>query len=88
MPVPHPVAYPLAELWWASGVGEAPGGFIDYARFLCVADGEKARRELGFEARYSSRDALEAYLAYRYPEAARRARRGAEREEAAREVRA
>jgi UDP-glucose 4-epimerase len=66
--VPHPVAYPLAELWWASGVGEAPGGFIDYGRFLCVADGEKARRELGFEARYGSREALLAYLGYRYPE--------------------
>ena len=28
----------------------ARAGFIDYARFLFVADGEKARRELGFEA--------------------------------------
>jgi UDP-glucose 4-epimerase len=83
--VPHPVAYPVAELWWGTGVGEAPGGFIDYARFLFVADGEKARRELGFEPRYTSRDALMAYLEYRYPETARRARehRKKEREEAA-----
>jgi UDP-glucose 4-epimerase len=67
--VPHPVAYPLAELWWASGVGEAPSGFLDYARFPCVADGEKARASLGFEARRSSRQALEAYLEYRFPRA-------------------
>jgi len=73
VPVPHPVAYPLAELWWGSGVGEAPSGFIDYARFPCVADGEKASVKLGFRARHSSRDALEAYLAYRFPEAAHRA---------------
>jgi UDP-glucose 4-epimerase len=71
--VPHPAAYPLAELWWASGVGEAPGGFVDYARFPCVADGEKARAALGFAPRYSSREALESYLEYRYPGAVRSA---------------
>ena len=77
--VPHVAAYPLAELWWASGVGEAPAGFIDYARFLFVAEGEKARRELGFEARHGSREALTAFLRYRYPETAvRRESREAE----------
>jgi UDP-glucose 4-epimerase len=74
--VPHLAAYPAAELLWGAGMGEAPGGFVDYARFLFVADGEKARRELGFEPRHSSRDALTAYLEYRYPEAAGRAREG------------
>jgi UDP-glucose 4-epimerase len=67
--VPHLLAYPLAEVWWGSGVGEAPGGFVDYARFACIGDGEKARRELGFAARASSREALESYLDYRYPRA-------------------
>jgi UDP-glucose 4-epimerase len=71
--VPHVVAYPLSDLWWGSGVGEAPGGFVDYARFPFVADGEKARVELGFGPRYTSREALTAYLEYRYPETARRA---------------
>jgi UDP-glucose 4-epimerase len=70
LPVPHPVAYAAADLLWSAGLGEAPGGFIDYVRFLCVADGEKAQRELGFTARYTSRDSLTAYLRYRYPEAA------------------
>jgi UDP-glucose 4-epimerase len=73
--VPHVAAYPLAEMWWAAGLGEAPGGFVDYVRFLFVADGEKARRELGFVPRFSSRDALTSFLEYRYPEAAQRARR-------------
>ena len=68
--VPHPLAYALSDLLWASGLGEAPGAFVDYARFLCVADGERARRVLGFEARHRSRDALVAYLAYRYPDTA------------------
>jgi UDP-glucose 4-epimerase len=73
VPVPHLLAYSTADVWWGTGMGEAPGGFIDYVRYLFVADGEKAQRELGFEARYSSRDALTAFLAYRYPETAARA---------------
>ena len=67
--VPHPLAELTANLLWSAGLGDAPGGFVDYARYLFVADGEKARHSLGFEARYSSRDALLAYLAYRYPRA-------------------
>jgi UDP-glucose 4-epimerase len=78
VPVPHVVAYPLADLWWGSGVGEAPGAFVDYVRFPFVADGEKARREIGFVPRYSSQDALAAFLAYRYPQAGRQRRTGEE----------
>jgi len=68
IPVPHPLAYALADAAWSTGLGEAPGGFIDYVRYLFVADGAKAGRELGFEARYRSREALMDYLAYRYPD--------------------
>jgi UDP-glucose 4-epimerase len=67
VPVPHPAAYALADALWAIGLGEAPGGFIDYVRFLCVADGTRAARELGFEARRGTGDALRDYLDYRYP---------------------
>jgi UDP-glucose 4-epimerase len=62
VPIPHPLVRPLADLLWSTGLGEAPGGFVDYVRFPFVADGEKARRELGFEARYDSREALLDYL--------------------------
>jgi UDP-glucose 4-epimerase len=67
LPVPHPLAYAMADLLWTSGFGEAPGAFIDYVRFLFVADGAKALRELAFEARHGSREALMDYLRYRYP---------------------
>lgn len=72
VPVPHPLAYAGADLLWAAGLGEAPGGFLDYVRFLFKADGERARQEMGFTARHTSRDALLAYLRYRYPESAAR----------------
>jgi UDP-glucose 4-epimerase len=67
VPVPHGLAYALANAGWAGGLAEAPGGFVDYVRFLFVADGAKARRDLGFAARYGSREALLDYLSYRYP---------------------
>jgi UDP-glucose 4-epimerase len=70
VPVPHPLAYAAADVLWGAGVGEAPGPFVDYARFLCVADGAKARQMLKFTARHGSREALEAFLSFRYPQAA------------------
>jgi UDP-glucose 4-epimerase len=69
LPVPLPLARAGADLLWSGGLGEAPGGFVDFARFPFMGEGEKARRELGFEARYSSQEALEAYLGYRHPAA-------------------
>jgi len=67
VPVPHPVAYAAADLLWAAGLADAPGAFVDYVRYPVLGDGERARRELGFSARHSSRDALEAYLRERHP---------------------
>ncbi len=70
VPVPHPIAYLAADALWSTGVGDAPGGFVDYVRYPCVADGAKAARELGWSAAYSSREALDAYLRYRHPRGA------------------
>jgi UDP-glucose 4-epimerase len=58
VPVPHPFARPALEALWVAHVAEAPSSFIDYLRFLCVADGRKAQRELGFSATYTTREAL------------------------------
>jgi len=67
--IPHPLAYALTQALWAAGIAEAPSGFLDYVRYLFVADGDRALRELGFRARHSSRESLLAYLRYRHPEA-------------------
>lgn len=66
-PVPHLAAYWAVDALYAAGLVEAPSGFIDYVRYPCVADGERAKRVLDFEARYSSRQALDTYIAYRHP---------------------
>jgi UDP-glucose 4-epimerase len=72
--LPHPAAYAGADLFWSLGLGTAPAGFVDYVRYPCIAEGGRARRELGFEARYRSREALAAFLRYRYPARAREPR--------------
>lgn len=66
-PVPHLAAYWAVDALYAAGLVEAPSGFIDYVRYPCVADGEKAKRDLDFVAKYSSREAVDRYIAYRYP---------------------
>jgi UDP-glucose 4-epimerase len=67
LPIPHPLAYTLGDLMWATGLAGAPGAFAHYARFGFLADGERAEGELGFLPRYSSREAVLAYMAYRQP---------------------
>jgi len=53
MPLPRFLAYPLSKALWATQVFDSPPNFLDFLRFLCVADGAKAQRELGFKARFS-----------------------------------
>jgi UDP-glucose 4-epimerase len=50
--LPHFVARPLSKALWATQVLDSPPSFLDFLRFLCVADGTRARKELGFEPEY------------------------------------
>lgn len=59
VPVFHPLAKPLAGAMWAAQLGAvAPTAFLDYLRYLCVADGVKAARVMGFRPAYTTREAL------------------------------
>jgi UDP-glucose 4-epimerase len=41
VPVPHPSRVPRRErLLWAAQLSEAPPTWIDYLRWICVADGD------------------------------------------------
>lgn len=62
VPVAHPFAYAASRMLWSLGLSPAPDSFLDFVRYPFVADGEKASRELGVAPRYSSREALMAYL--------------------------
>jgi UDP-glucose 4-epimerase len=58
LPVPHPIARQMASALWLAQVAEAPATFLDYLEYICVADGEKAAREMGFRPAYTTREAL------------------------------
>ena len=58
LPIPHPLAPPLLGMLWLAQAVEAPPTFVDYLRYVCVADGEKAASEMGFRAAYTTREAL------------------------------
>jgi UDP-glucose 4-epimerase len=58
LPIPHVVAYPLVHALWTMQAVEAPAAFLDYLRYLWVADGTRAREVLGFVPRHTSREAF------------------------------
>ena len=49
LPLPHFLARPLSRALWATQVFDSPPHFLDFLRFLCVADGSKARKVMGFQ---------------------------------------
>jgi len=62
LPLFHPIAETMIGAAWAAQAAYAPPSFLRYLRYLCVADGEKAAREMGFRPAYTPREALLDYL--------------------------
>ncbi len=58
LPIPHPIAESLCALGWLAQLAPAPPAFLKYLRFLCVADGARARDVMGFRPAYTTREAL------------------------------
>src|SRR5690242_6096689 len=53
VPMPQIVARQLTKVLWATQLVGSPPSFLDFLLYLCVADGARARRELGFSPRLS-----------------------------------
>lgn len=62
LPLPHFLARPLSRALWATQVFDSPPTFLDYLRFLCIADGRKARAELGFSALFNIKRTIHDFL--------------------------
>lgn len=58
LPLPHFLARRVTGLLWAAGMSDVPPSLLKFLRHLCVADGAKAKRELGFSPGYTSREAV------------------------------
>jgi UDP-glucose 4-epimerase len=53
LPMPQLVARQLTKILWTTQLVGSPPSFLDFLLYLCVADGARARRELGFTPRLS-----------------------------------
>ncbi|MCX5743565.1 MAG: NAD-dependent epimerase/dehydratase family protein [Proteobacteria bacterium] len=53
LPMPQIVARQLSKVLWTTQLVGSPPSFLDFLLYLCVADGSKAKRELGFAPRLS-----------------------------------
>ncbi|AKV02182.1 UDP-glucose 4-epimerase [Labilithrix luteola] len=58
MPVPHSIARTFGSALWLAQLVEAPPTFLRHLRFLCVADGAKAKETMGFRPAYTTREAV------------------------------
>jgi hypothetical protein len=50
---PQFIARQVSKVLWATQLVGSPPSFLDFLLYLCVADGAKAKRELGVSARLS-----------------------------------
>jgi UDP-glucose 4-epimerase len=62
LPMPHFLAYPLSQALWMTQIFDSPPNFLDFLRFLCVADGAKAKAVMGFCARYDIKATIHDFL--------------------------
>ncbi|MEY4064261.1 MAG: hypothetical protein RIR26_469 [Pseudomonadota bacterium] len=63
---PVPVATPICKTVFSFGfllrLWDLPASMVPFFQYLCVADGSRAAKVLGFRPRYSSRQALKALI--------------------------
>lgn len=51
----------VVNLLWAFDIRSFPPSFVDFLSYLCVADNSRAREQMGFIPRFSTREALHLY---------------------------
>ena len=52
----------LTKLLWTTQLVGSPPSFLDFLLYLCVADGAKARRELGVAPQFSIQRTISDFL--------------------------
>ncbi|MCA9679852.1 MAG: SDR family oxidoreductase [Kofleriaceae bacterium] len=60
LPIPHPLARPIYSLAFRLGLSSYPVAEFDFIRYVCMVDGSRAERELGFRPRHSLRETIRA----------------------------
>lgn len=62
VPVPHFLLRPALKRLFRAGVVSFPAGELDHLQYLCVVDGSRAAREMGWTPRYTLRETIRSVL--------------------------
>ena len=62
VPMPAMLLSLFADIAWGLDMGFAPAKHIAFLKYPCVADGEKARRDLGFVPVYTSQETVLSFV--------------------------
>jgi UDP-glucose 4-epimerase len=62
VPIPAAVIYPLVAAGWALRLLPYPSGLLDFIRYPWVAENDRLVNELGYEPRYTTREAFASYV--------------------------
>jgi UDP-glucose 4-epimerase len=60
VPIPHPLAKPILSMLWRGRFTSFPVPELDHIKFVCMVDGTRAARELGFKPRHTLRETIRA----------------------------
>lgn len=52
----------MVQLLWYVDMAPAPASHVNFLRYLCIADGSKAKKILGFVPRFSTKEALLSFI--------------------------
>jgi UDP-glucose 4-epimerase len=62
VPLPHFLARRLGQTLWSLQLTDTPPTMLQFLRYLCVADGRRAREVMGFAPRYDIRATIDDFL--------------------------
>lgn len=60
VPIPHPLAKPLWSVAFRLGLSSYPAAEFDFIHYVCMVDGSRAEKELGFRPHHSLRETIRA----------------------------
>lgn len=52
----------MVQMLWILDLAPAPASHVNFLRYLCIADGSKAKKVLGFVPRFSTKEALLSFV--------------------------
>lgn len=62
LPVLEPVLKTMATSMWLLDIAPAPASHVDFLKYLCIVDNQKAKDELNFYPKYTSKEALRSFV--------------------------